>query len=338
MDQPLISITKSQSLRLKGIAILMMLFYHLFNRLSLLGQCDSILYINNVPFVHWLSKAANPVWLYLFLSGYGYAVKQKTLKEVGNSILNIYQHWWVILIIAFPLGFLLNPEKFRIVHFFSNLTAWNPTYNTELWFLLPFVLLILSHKLVLYLNKSLGNILYTILVFLVYSLCLLVFFVYGEEKVMHISRSLWLLLMVFYMFVPFSFGVLAVRIHHLKFSSLSKVSNPILLIVLSIIIIVQCYLSGTALGVLYQIPYFLCFILICSKITISNSSGKILERLGKYSLSMWFIHSFICYHIFSEYLYSLKYPVIIFIVLLCASYYIAILVEKILGFFRSRLA
>lgn len=86
MNSPLINISKDQAIRLKGVAILMMLFYHLFNRLSLLGQCDCFLYISNVPLLHWLSKASNPVWLYLFLSGYGYSAKSKTLKEVGYSI------------------------------------------------------------------------------------------------------------------------------------------------------------------------------------------------------------------------------------------------------------
>lgn len=156
-----------------------------------------------------------------------------------------------------------------------------------------FCLVILSHKVVLFVNQRLGNLLYAILVFLIYLLCLFVFSMYGEEYIMHISRTLWLLLMCFYMLVPFSFGVLAFKIHSITIHyKVKKVSNLLLLGALAVVIIIQCCLAGSALGVLYQIPYFCYFILICSNITVSKTIGKVLESLGKYSLSMWFIHSY----------------------------------------------
>lgn len=44
-----------------GVAILLMIFLHLFNQMSNVELCRSFIYIGDIPFVYWLSAAANPV-------------------------------------------------------------------------------------------------------------------------------------------------------------------------------------------------------------------------------------------------------------------------------------
>ena len=317
-----ISISKDQSLRLKGIAILMMLFLHLFNRMSLVQQCECFLYVGETPLVNWLSRAANPVWLYLFLSGYGYSIRRKSLNDVCKSIFNIYLHWWVVLLFAFPLGLWLNTAKFNISDIWENISAWNPTYNSELWFLFPFVLLILCQTVIFRLQEKIGNKLYSILVLLVYAFCLFVFSVYGEDVVNDFSHILWIFLMVLYMFVPFSFGILFASIKH-------QTSNITILLLLVLTIVVKCSLTSSIWSVLYWIPFFLCFVFLLASIRYPMWLGKLLLSLGEHSLSMWFIHSFICYHIFSNQLYALKYPLLIFVVLVGISYLAAVAVDRI---------
>lgn len=63
--------TKEQTNILKGIAILMMLFLHLFNGSNLTDVCEPLLFIGSTPLVHIISKACNPVGIFLMLSGYG---------------------------------------------------------------------------------------------------------------------------------------------------------------------------------------------------------------------------------------------------------------------------
>ena len=63
--------TKEQTTILKGVAILMMLFLHLFNGSNLTEVCEPLLFIGNTPLVHIISKACNPVGIFLMLSGYG---------------------------------------------------------------------------------------------------------------------------------------------------------------------------------------------------------------------------------------------------------------------------
>ena len=56
---------------MKGIAILLMLFYHLFNQMRYVDLCDCLIYIGDAPAVYILSRAANPVAFFLVLGGYG---------------------------------------------------------------------------------------------------------------------------------------------------------------------------------------------------------------------------------------------------------------------------
>ena len=56
---------------LKGVAILFMLYLHLFNQMANVNLCTTYLSIRGVPFVHLFSRCTGPVAFYLILSGYG---------------------------------------------------------------------------------------------------------------------------------------------------------------------------------------------------------------------------------------------------------------------------
>ena len=53
--------TKQETQIMKGVEILLMIFLHLFNQMSNVELCRSFIYIGDIPFVYWLSAAANPV-------------------------------------------------------------------------------------------------------------------------------------------------------------------------------------------------------------------------------------------------------------------------------------
>lgn len=122
---------------LKGIAILFMVFLHLFNSLSFVRDYTPLLYVGNIPFVHWLCRAMNPVAFYLFISGYGlyYSYISGKLDLVFNTkrIFKLYLYWWVCLIIMIPIGLIMAPGRFSmsfdiILQNVSAInTSWIPT-------------------------------------------------------------------------------------------------------------------------------------------------------------------------------------------------------------------
>lgn len=88
--------TKQETQIMKGVAILLMIFLHLFNQMSNVELCRSFIYIGDIPFVYWLSAAANPVAFFLILSGYGMHfihVRGKGDIHRWNRIGKLYLHW-----------------------------------------------------------------------------------------------------------------------------------------------------------------------------------------------------------------------------------------------------
>lgn len=60
--------SKDSTSALKGVAILFMMFAHLFNRIDL---SHPFLYIKGEPLFHYMFFAMNPVDFFIVLNGYG---------------------------------------------------------------------------------------------------------------------------------------------------------------------------------------------------------------------------------------------------------------------------
>lgn len=157
--------TKQESTILKGVAILLMLYLHLFNQMSNVELCVSYLYVGNVPLIHILSRAANPVAFFLILSGYGlYKVRKKNPEyNIVKKLRNLYIHYWITLALFVPLGaWMLGCARYpgSIGATISNVTAWHTTWNGEIWFFFPYLLLALSSKQIFKVMDSIHPLLY----------------------------------------------------------------------------------------------------------------------------------------------------------------------------------
>lgn len=117
---------------LKGVAILMMLFLHLFNNAEQDIGLGYIFSIGETPLIYYITNMCNPVPFFLFLSGYGlYAVYSKTSSvSPWKRISNLYLHLWLIYLILLPLACFLKPEVYpgSLVVFIKNATSWHCSY------------------------------------------------------------------------------------------------------------------------------------------------------------------------------------------------------------------
>ena len=76
--------SKADTMAVKGVAILFMLFAHLFNNQQLIGLSTPLAYVGEQPLVYLLIFAMNPVHFFIFLSGYGLSLSNKNggVKDV----------------------------------------------------------------------------------------------------------------------------------------------------------------------------------------------------------------------------------------------------------------
>jgi hypothetical protein len=116
------------------------------------------------------------------------------------------------------------------------------------------------------------------------------------------------------------------------FSSV-KYRQAIILFSLIILICARCIINTSAWNAVYSLLLIVLFLNLYRPYFIDN----FLMKLGNVSMEMWLVHSWYSYCIFKEEVYSLKYPLLVFIVMLAISYYSAILIKYSSNFILNRI-
>lgn len=320
--------TKQQSQMMKGVAILLMIFLHLFNQAGNVDLCRNFIFIDGIPLVLILSRASNPVAFFLILGGYGlYKVSQKGDRNRWSRLLKLMIHYWVILAIFLSIGHFMYPAKYpgSWMSFISNVTSFNTTYNGEMWFLLPYVILsAMAPWLFRIMNrfKAIYIITVTLFIHICTSFCISR---YGETFFYH---NYWAYnpLLVLHLLFNFSLGAMCARAHFFeKFAGIFKTRIIRYLTAwggVIILVVINC---------IFKYNFFYAFgVITCLSIApIPAICKRVLCKLGDNSMNMWMIHSWFCYYLFHNFIYSFAYPLLIFIVLVIISYYSSIIVNKI---------
>lgn len=63
--------SKNDSMAMKGMALLFMLFYHLSYRPDRIVLCDPWIVVDGKPLAMIIAQCLNPIFFFMFLSGYG---------------------------------------------------------------------------------------------------------------------------------------------------------------------------------------------------------------------------------------------------------------------------
>lgn len=315
---------------IKGLAILMMLWLHLFANIDAATSCYNFLYVSDVPLSNFLSRACNPVDLYLLLGGYGlYCVY---LKGKDNRrftrILKLYIHYWIILLITIPVIYLFSTQGIEMGSLNSivkNLTAFRVSWDAPCWFLFPYsILSILYPILFFYLDK------YKISISLLFVLVLAIIqtnlysnyssFIRSHSIIYVINNTIGYLL-------PFFIGAAMKKsrlIERLRNKYEITCKSSILFLVLFVSLIILKCVIRTRWYNIYEFAFVLLFLFMYRPRFID----KFLWYMGKHSMNIWMIH-FMVYFYFEEFVYSFKFPILIWLCLTGVSLIISYIVDFI---------
>lgn len=326
--------SKDNSSALKGIAILFMVFAHLFNRQEFCNLSFPLLYIKGEPLIHYMIFAMNPVDFFITLSGYGlYYTFSQGRKNNFKRILKLYIHYWITLIIFVSIGFfVVGSDKYpgSFLDIIYNSIGWKNSYNHETWFLLPYALLTLSSTRIFIVCDKLNPTKIFLLSFFIYILVRLSSR-YSSSLIESYQIFKWVDSYLTLQF-PFILGMLLCKCWNYsafkKRLSFKFNKNYVLvfaLIILFIGIILVRYKYQSIFYPFYTVVFIMCF----SLLDRFSWVDKILMELGKRSTSIWFIHTYFCYYLFQDFIYSFKYPINIFVVLMIISWMCAIVIDKL---------
>lgn len=340
---------KKATFTVKGIAISLMLFYHLFESADLLQRMQ----VNHEPFSQdvflLLSGFGNIcVALFAFLSAYG-ITKGLMEKEVGNKsqgldlkvmygdackrYLKLVGNFALIYLCVNLLWFsYFDYEKLYgggwqgLLQALFDLTGLaqlfgTPTLNETWWYLELAVLIIFAIPLLYFSEKRLGNYL-LILAFLAPFT-----FVLQED----VKRYLPVVV----------FGVVAAKQNWFEklFSYFDKkywkyMIGPFLLA--ACVVFRQNFLIRSAFQWIVDAPIavFICWLTIETLGRIPGISHA-LCFLGKHSMNIFFIHTFFYMSIYQPYIYQFKYAAFIYTALLLITLLCSVILEGMKAFGRK---
>ena len=320
--------TKEESLMLKGVAILFMLFYHLFNQTEEVSNLHHLILINGKPFVEILVQATHPVSFFLILGGYGmFKVFQKGDKNRWSRIIRLMVHYWIILAIFLTIGHFMKPNIYpgALYDIISNFTAFNTSYNGEMWFLFPYIVLTLLSPVLFRITRHIQWWLIIISLFICFIATSFTISRFGSSFLYH---NMWIYnpLLVFHLMFQFFLGAVAAREDFfIKVKKVAANHNWVRNFVSGGVIL--CVFISCVFKYFYIYPFLLITLILIAH--VPRFVQYILVLLGRQSMGMWMIHTWFCYYLFRREIYSLAYPLLIFVVLVLISFIVAIIVDKI---------
>ena len=334
---------KSDSQALKGLAILFMLFHHLYYTTDRFEKFNVDFYpFTQVDAMDFAMFCKICVALFVFISGYGITVSMKKdadspiaiRKSVSGRYISLMVGYWFVFILSCIAMAVLKPSYFRIYYTRDNRASCvvnvildalglsflfdTPTLNATWWYMSFALVLIAVIPLFIKIYRRYGAVsILVISIFLRYAY---------ERHNFDITRFFFIM----------ALGIICADRNYLgrakqtRWVKLAPVDYILKAIVLSGGLYLMYYtrvqerISGyhTEIrdGIIPLYVIFYCYIVIFPILPIK----KILEFLGKHSMNIFLSHTFLRVHFLNDFIYSFKNAYLIYGVLLVLSLALAL--------------
>ena len=321
---------------LKGIALLLLLFHHLFYKRT--GLYDDFQIYNDLYVVNEIGQFSKLcVAIFVFLSGYGLTIQANKKANFQLSLFykkrfsKLYLNYWFIWILFVPIGVLFFERTFESVYInhiweklvidflgLSSAFGFNG-YNATWWFysciiilylLFPFFYKLLErHKFVLII-LGLG---------------------------IYLSSRFFLWAISQYC-ISFILGMIVANGININFAYRGGYKYTIVLIIFIGICIIRNRLGWYA--ILWDNLICMIGIILYKHININRFIQSILEFIGKHSMNIFLFHTFIYYYYFESLIFYSNNPIFIYGTLLFICLFISVILEIIkeqIGFYKIKL-
>lgn len=335
-------ISKKQSNHLKAIAILMMLCLHLFNR-DYNGLFSPLIFIGEKPLSFYISLFCDAcVPIFAFVSGYGLYIKfeKDKVSFIKSNLIRIkklYINLWLIIII-FPLGFglLFNTPDIpgSVLTFLLNSSGFYTSYNPSWWFLTTYILFVVSSSFWFSVFNRIHKFFFFIILLILYIVSFylrnyktldfeLPFINWFLRQVILFFCTLFQFMLGPYLYKFYMKSYLNNYLHTLKYKGILFLIGILLLIFLHALI--PNFFIAPFTGIV--------FIILFIQLKLHKNIVLFLDFMSKHSTNIWLTHMFFYLIFFSTFIYSFRFPILIFFALVT----LCILSSYFINFFYNRL-
>ncbi len=340
--------TKNHTKMLYGLAILLMLYHHLFCLDRLNTEYLSVLGPVLEEKLSWFCKIC--VAIYAFISGYGLCVSTSGKNEVKilnkfivdykytlKHLLGFMKKYWIVFVIFIPMRGIVGLDYISVKTFVLSLIGLSNSYNGEWWYVEMYILLLFMFPFVNAFFTTSKNkrglalrIITCILILITYvTMCLTIrIFVITYQSIFIIG------------YICAKFEIFQ-RIYNIK--AFNKNKNLFAFLILLICIVTRVILSKSAgssgMDVFIIAPFIFS---ICILFDNFEKISELLRKLGKHSVYMWLVHTFFCYNYFQPLITFSKISTIMYIELTIVSlitsmilYYIESKVDLVINYINK---
>ena len=337
------SLSLQDTMRLKGIALVLLLWHHLFYEGT--SQYNEW-YIANIPVIQQTSLVAKCcVALFVFLSGYGLAI-QAHKQQLGyiaflrKRLKKLMVNYWAMWILFVPLGFcFLGLSLYEIygnhayVKLFINFLGFQDLFgfygvNPTWWFysliILLYILFPLLNKLMNTFNKAAAMVMLSaVLVVLPHFTCTFALQLYLVSFVLGIFIACYCNKLIISMFTS------TARMLQLVAYMQSCIFSALLLLIAIALVVLLRVRIPFVLSIGLDSVLSLLIVLLYKKTMGGTNTPftRLLELVGRHSFNIFLFHTFIFYLYFPKIIYYPRNPILIFIWLLAICLAISVCIE-----------
>lgn len=332
--------TKEESLMAKGVAIVFMLFHHLYFSADIVSSYAGGASVSFTPFdsslVYVVCQSFKVcVAIFVFISAYGISA-QETLDFGGSvsgravrRLIKLLFNFWIVFVFAQLIGYLLGTHTTSLVYFQDGFLRGffylivdacglasvfgTPSFNVTWWYMSYAILLIFFVPLLVKIHQVIGGA-------SLFALSILFCLMLGQD----LSLPFWWWLPTAALGVWCSRARLYSRLCSIELPGKVLVACGFPLMMLLLLVF------RVKLGYFFLIDAVFALV-VCIWVCQLSDIGLIsfmLKRLGIHSMNIFLIHSFIFKYFFSGVIYSFRHFILIFLALLVSSYTCSWLIEK----------
>lgn len=285
---------------IKGIALLFMIWGHLFSDQEFVRTLHTFIIIHNIPLETIICRGMGPVDFFLITGGYGlyYVYTKENDRHHISRVAKLYMHYWLILLLFIPLTILISGNVFfSPLQGLYEITGLQVSWDPPAWFLLPYSLLSLSYiRIFKILDRINWKIIFPFMFMLSFGMATSLHF-WGKSTIN--SNPFLFIPVIFVEFLfPFFFGAYACKYKLYEkmreIIIIKKINSYYIFLSLLLLFSVRCIFSSSVIHTLYVMLFISIFVMLpIPSFKKSKHFWNILETIGNHSMNMWLIHYFI---------------------------------------------
>lgn len=331
-------LTKQDTQKAKGVAIIGMVMLHLFCRLGDLPYTPWV-WIGETPLIYYLGLFGDfCVPIYCFCSGYAhYLLKEKHKtdynKATAQKLLRFLSQYWLVVILFSAVGLFTGNGAVipgSLSEFFGNLLLYRLSYNGAWWFVITYIFLSVLSPVLFKITQKLNPVVLLLLSGFVYFVSYLFRFQFPITISNAVLNWIWQQLILLGT-SQFSYMIGMVSRKAQWASKLRAIcqGKPIcsvcLLLALLAAFVGHCVVQSLIVAPITAMAVLLCLFGIRLPVIVD----RLLLFMGKHSTNIWLVHMFFYFTLFENFVFVAKYPLFVLALMIAVCILTSVLINQI---------